>query len=52
VIALNDIADIAGCRAVVSIQIEVWGEDGEVVPASVAAGVDQARRDSRWRLRR
>jgi len=35
VISLNDIGDIAGCRAVVSIQIEVWGEDGEVVPASV-----------------
>jgi predicted GNAT superfamily acetyltransferase len=35
VTTLRDITDIAGCRAVVSIQIEVWGEDGEVVPASV-----------------
>jgi predicted GNAT superfamily acetyltransferase len=34
---LRDIADIEGCRAVVSVQIDVWGDDGEVVPASVLA---------------
>jgi len=34
---LRDITDVAGCRAVVAVQIDVWGEDGEVVPASVLA---------------
>jgi predicted GNAT superfamily acetyltransferase len=37
VTTLLDIADIEGCRAVVSVQIDVWGDDGEVVPASVLA---------------
>ena len=34
-IELHDIHDLAGCRAVVDIQIAVWGRDAEVVPASV-----------------
>ena len=32
---LADIADITGCRAVVDLQIEVWGRDSETVPVSV-----------------
>ena len=32
---LVDIADIAGCRAVVDLQFDVWGRDSETVPASV-----------------
>ena len=34
-ITLHDIHDLAGCRAVVDIQIAVWGRDAETVPASV-----------------
>lgn len=32
---LRAIADLAGCRAVVELQIAVWGADAETVPASV-----------------
>src|SRR5262245_3920361 len=32
---LIEIADIAGCRAVVDLQVDVWGRDSETVPASV-----------------
>ena len=34
-IELRDIHDLAGCRAVVDVQIGVWGRDAETVPASV-----------------
>jgi predicted GNAT superfamily acetyltransferase len=34
-IDIRDITDVSGCRRVVSLQIEVWGQDGEIVPASV-----------------
>jgi predicted GNAT superfamily acetyltransferase len=34
-VELVEIADIAGCRAVVDLQVEVWGRDSETVPASV-----------------
>ena len=34
-IELRAIQDVAGCRAVVGLQEEVWGRDGELVPASV-----------------
>lgn len=34
-ITLHDIHDLAGCRAVVDLQIAVWGRDAETVPASV-----------------
>lgn len=34
-IALLDITDLAGCRAVVGVQEAVWGRDSEVVPASL-----------------
>src|SRR5262245_26800504 len=32
---IRDVADLAGCRAVVDVQIEVWGRDAETVPASL-----------------
>ena len=32
---LRDITDLAGCRAVVAIQEQVWGQGSEIVPASV-----------------
>jgi predicted GNAT superfamily acetyltransferase len=35
VIELRDIRDLPGCRAVVDIQIAVWGRDAETVPASL-----------------
>ena len=34
-IDIADIRDIAGCRAVVALQEAVWGNDGEIVPASL-----------------
>jgi len=34
-ITVRDITDIAGCREVVAVQLEVWGRDSETVPASV-----------------
>ena len=34
-IELLDIHDLSGCRAVVDIQIAVWGRDAETVPASL-----------------
>jgi len=34
-IALRDVTDLAGCRAVVGVQEAVWGRDSEVVPASL-----------------
>ena len=34
-ITLRDIHDLSGCRAVVDIQVAVWGRDAETVPASV-----------------
>ena len=34
-IALRDLTDIAACREVVRVQEAVWGQDGEIVPASV-----------------
>ena len=34
---IRDIDDLAGCRAVVDVQIEVWGRDAETVPASLLA---------------
>jgi predicted GNAT superfamily acetyltransferase len=35
VIEIADIADIDGCRAVVSVQEAVWGADADIVPASL-----------------
>jgi predicted GNAT superfamily acetyltransferase len=35
VIEIADIREIAGCRAVVAVQEAVWGNDGEIVPASL-----------------
>lgn len=32
---LHDITDLAGCRAAVALQEQVWGQGSEVVPASV-----------------
>jgi predicted GNAT superfamily acetyltransferase len=32
---LRDVDDLAGCRAVVDVQIAVWGHDAETVPASL-----------------
>lgn len=32
---LRDITDLAGCRAVVALQEQVWGQGSEIVPASV-----------------
>jgi chorismate synthase len=32
---IREIVDLAGCRQVVEIQAEVWGQDSEIVPASV-----------------
>lgn len=34
-VELVEIADVAGCRAVVDLQVDVWGRDSETVPASV-----------------
>ena len=32
---IRDVTDLAGCRAVVDVENEVWGQDSEVVPASL-----------------
>jgi predicted GNAT superfamily acetyltransferase len=32
---VDDITDLAGCRAVVALQEQVWGQGSEIVPASV-----------------
>lgn len=32
---IRDITDLAGCRGVVRVQEDVWGRDGELVPASL-----------------
>ena len=32
---LHDITDLAGCRAAVALQEQVWGQGSEIVPASV-----------------
>ena len=32
---VQDLRDLAACRAVVDLQIEVWGSNAEIVPASV-----------------
>ncbi len=34
-IQLRDVTDLAGCRDVVDMQVAVWGQDGEIVPASL-----------------
>jgi predicted GNAT superfamily acetyltransferase len=34
-VTLRDITDLAGCRAVVAVQEQVWGAGSEIVPASV-----------------
>ena len=34
-IQLRDVTDLAGCRDVVDMQVTVWGQDGEIVPASL-----------------
>jgi predicted GNAT superfamily acetyltransferase len=34
-VILRDITDLAGCRAVVALQEQVWGQGSEIVPASV-----------------
>ena len=34
-IDIRDITDLAGCRAVVGVQEEVWGAESEIVPASL-----------------
>jgi len=32
---VRDVTDLAGCRAVVDVQLDVWGRDAETVPASL-----------------
>src|SRR5262245_17192394 len=32
---IRDIVDLDGCRAVVEVEVEVWGRDAEIVPASL-----------------
>lgn len=32
---VRDVTDLAACRAVVDLQVQVWGAKGEIVPASV-----------------
>jgi hypothetical protein len=34
-VILRDITDLAGCRAAVALQEQVWGQGSEIVPASV-----------------
>ena len=33
--SIRDLTSLAECRAVVDVQVAVWGRDGEVVPASL-----------------
>jgi len=34
---IADLVDLAGCRAAVDVQLDVWGRDAETVPASLLA---------------